>query len=340
MSALNGGSSPSAAPRRARKAVIESDPEDEVDSLAAAPAAAGTAYSMDTDISQLEAPTFTTLDRGPSQKMMELSWDHKVNLIGKKVVNPMIHNCDQCDKPILIYGRMIPCKHVFCHKCATAALNEQSGDTGAARKCPRCKDKVVRVEQAGLGSIYMCNHGGSRYGSNGCRRTYLSQRDLQAHIQHRHIKVNAAPTPVPSATVLPPNVPSAAAITAVTHALAANRNNSKPQQQQAPAPPQQQHPMQPYYSQPPPVASQQRGASNLITVPIQDNSSGQPWQQQSAYTQPPPNYSQQAGPQQQTGGYQYHHHHHHPPSHPPPQYDQGQQWQTSGSARTYYNSRR
>ena len=65
--------------------VIESDPEDEVDSLAAAPAAAGTAYSMDTDISQLEAPTFTTLDRGPSQKMMELSWDHKVNLIGKKV---------------------------------------------------------------------------------------------------------------------------------------------------------------------------------------------------------------------------------------------------------------
>lgn len=339
MSALNGGSPPSVAPRRARKAVIESDPEDEVDSLAAAPAAAGTAYSMDTDISQLEAPTFTTLDRGPSQKMMELSWDHKVNLIGKKVVNPMIHNCDQCDKPILIYGRMIPCKHVFCHKCATAALNEQSGDTGAARKCPRCKDKVVRVEQAGLGSIYMCNHGGSRYGSNGCRRTYLSQRDLQAHIQHRHIKVNAAPTPVPSATVLPPNVPSAAAITAVTHALAANRNNSKPQQQ-APAPPQQQHPMQPYYSQPPPVASQQRGASNLITVPIQDNSSGQPWQQQSAYTQPPPNYSQQAGPQQQTGGYQYHHHHHHPPSHPPPQYDQGQQWQTSGSARTYYNSRR
>ena len=42
-------------------------------------------YTMDTDISQLEAPTFTTLDRGPSQTMIDLTWDHKVNLIGKNV---------------------------------------------------------------------------------------------------------------------------------------------------------------------------------------------------------------------------------------------------------------
>ena len=95
-----------------------------------------------------------------------------------QVVNPMIHCCDQCLKPILIYGRMIPCKHVFCFNCA----NSQ------AAKCNRCGDKVTRVEPVGLGSIYMCSHGGSRYGHNGCRRTYLSQRDLQAHIQHRHVK--------------------------------------------------------------------------------------------------------------------------------------------------------
>ena len=42
----------------------------------------------------------------------------QVNLVGKKVLNPMIHCCDQCLKPILIYGRMIPCKHVFCLGCA------------------------------------------------------------------------------------------------------------------------------------------------------------------------------------------------------------------------------
>ena len=41
---------------------------------------------MDTDISQLEAPTFTTLaDRGPSQAMLNLQWHHTANLIGKKV---------------------------------------------------------------------------------------------------------------------------------------------------------------------------------------------------------------------------------------------------------------
>ena len=32
--------------------------------------------------------------------------------------------------------------------------------------------------------IVLCRHG--RYGNNGCRRTYLSSRDLQAHIAHRH----------------------------------------------------------------------------------------------------------------------------------------------------------
>lgn len=42
----------------------------------------------------------------------------------------------------------------------------------------------------------MCTHGGTRYGSSGCRRTYLSQRDLQAHINHRHVS-NAITTPQP-----------------------------------------------------------------------------------------------------------------------------------------------
>ncbi len=81
--------------------VIDSDPEDE-----AMPSASGAetadpigstsplptgqsgplSYNMDTDISQLEAPTFTTLDRAPSQPMLSLQWDHTANLIGKKVL--------------------------------------------------------------------------------------------------------------------------------------------------------------------------------------------------------------------------------------------------------------
>jgi E3 ubiquitin-protein ligase Hakai len=137
-----------------------------------------------TELSQLEpleTPSFTTMTRNVPQVMLRLNWDHKVNLIGEKVLNPMIYCCDQCEKPILIYGRMIQCKHVFCLTCAR---------TEAVLKiCPRCKEKVVRVEQTGLGTVFMCTHGGTRYGKTGCRRTYLSQRDLQAHINHRHVMI-------------------------------------------------------------------------------------------------------------------------------------------------------
>ena len=38
----------------------------------------GSNFDMETDISQLEAPTFTTLDRNPHTAMLHLQWDHKV----------------------------------------------------------------------------------------------------------------------------------------------------------------------------------------------------------------------------------------------------------------------
>ncbi|KAK7024219.1 Zinc ion binding [Halocaridina rubra] len=133
-------------------------------------------YDQDCDISSLEAPTFTTLDRGPPAPMLRLTWDHPVNLIGEKVLSPRIHICDACNKPILIYGRMIPCKHVFCLCCARRE----------DRVCARCGDRVVRVEQTGLGTVFMCTY---TINKAVCKRTYLSQRDLQAHIDHRHMKV-------------------------------------------------------------------------------------------------------------------------------------------------------
>uniref|UniRef100_A0A182NIW3 RING-type E3 ubiquitin transferase n=1 Tax=Anopheles dirus TaxID=7168 RepID=A0A182NIW3_9DIPT len=111
---------------------------------------------METDISQLEAPTFTTISRGSPETMLRLNWNHKVNLIGQKVLNPMIYCCDQCDNPILIYGRMIPCKHVFCLRCARSET---------LKVCPRCKEKVSRVDQTRLGTVFMCTHGGTQYGN-------------------------------------------------------------------------------------------------------------------------------------------------------------------------------
>lgn len=65
------------------------------------------AVDLEADISQLQAPTFTTINRGPPEPMLHLSWNLPVNLIGEKVLNPMIHCCDKCLKPILIYGRLV-----------------------------------------------------------------------------------------------------------------------------------------------------------------------------------------------------------------------------------------
>lgn len=48
----------------------------------------------------------------------------------------------------------------------------------------RCNDAVIRIEQSALGTVFVCRFGGSKHGVNGCRRTYLSQRDLQVCSYH------------------------------------------------------------------------------------------------------------------------------------------------------------
>lgn len=195
---------------------------------------------MEADISQLEAPTFTTLNRGPPEPMLRLRWDHRVSLIGEKVLNPMIHCCDKCLKPILIYGRMIPCKHVFCLQCG----REEE------KACPRCLEPVTRVEQTGLGTVFMCTHGGTRYGHSGCRRTYLSQRDLQAHINHRH--TSGADDAAPGgkvATIVTPQEPRPRKIPQTT-----SQNDPRGETSSMPY-------------------RNQTQRSNLITVPIQEDQS-------------------------------------------------------------------
>ncbi len=67
----------------------------------------------------------------------------------------------------------IPCKHVFCFHCADK-------NAGAA-VCPRCHDEAFKIEKCSLGTVFMCK-------TESCKRTYLSQRDLEAHIKHRHVR--------------------------------------------------------------------------------------------------------------------------------------------------------
>ncbi|CAG0893494.1 unnamed protein product [Darwinula stevensoni] len=238
----------------------------------------GSIIEMD-DVLLEEVASFSMLDRGKiTEAMKALSWDHRINLIGEKVLNPMIHCCGKCFRPILIYGRMascfqsfllIPCKHVFCLACSQKEKHF----------CGRCKEKVDRIEHAGLGSIYMCTHGGTRYGTSGCRRTYMSPRDLQAHFNHRHVRSNrdpststSRPPPQPSSLSKTESKPSPADMTSAA-AAAVTATAPRMDPRNAPPPTAYHHPMHHYPSpqQPSPIPVLTSRTSNLITVPIQDS---------------------------------------------------------------------
>ncbi|KPM07552.1 hypothetical protein QR98_0060490 [Sarcoptes scabiei] len=107
----------------------------------------------------------------PFVQSNKMQWKNRANLVGEKILNPSIHICEECSKPILIYGRMIPCKHVFCYECANKSQTE----------CLRCSEEIFKIEKCNLGTVFICRN-------ETCKRTYLSQRDLEAHIKHRHVR--------------------------------------------------------------------------------------------------------------------------------------------------------
>lgn len=121
----------------------------------------------------------------------------------------------------------------------------------------------------------MCTHGGTRYGSTGCRRTYLSQRDLQAHINHRHVSSISQPEPMmdEKPSIRPKGNDPRGPLTIATNMR----------------------------QRPNPIQPTGGIRTNLITVPIQDSSpivheaTGPPQTYYNQY-QPNPTYSQSLPP--------------------------------------------
>ncbi|XP_077450568.1 E3 ubiquitin-protein ligase Hakai [Stigmatopora argus] len=203
-----------------------------------------------------------------------LFWDYKLNLIGERDEVP-IHFCDKCGLPIQLYGRMIPCKHVFCYECAL--LHEKKGE----KMCPgltmySCTDLVQRIEQCQRGSLYMCSV------VSGCKRTYLSQRDLQAHVNHRHLRSAKSSSGRQEPVHLPPTSEVPERFRVPPPHVTKNHVH---------LPNQHPHGGHDPYGQPPPPGPHEgppetyriatvttRKHSNLITVPIQDDSSSGPAQ--------------------------------------------------------------
>ena len=64
---------------------------------------------------------------------------------------------------------MIPCKHAFCYACAILHGKEGS------KMFPGCSNPVERIEKHTQGSLFMCGT------VQGCKRSCLSRRDLKAH---------------------------------------------------------------------------------------------------------------------------------------------------------------
>ncbi|KAJ3611976.1 hypothetical protein NHX12_020255 [Muraenolepis orangiensis] len=279
----------------------------------------------------------------------QMFWDYKLNLIGEKDDIP-VHFCDKCGLPINLYGRMIPCKHVFCYECAL--LHEKKGD----KMCPgltmySCTDQVQRIEQCQRGSLYMCSIVQS------CKRTYLSQRDLQAHVNHRHMRAAkaAAAAGRPEALHLPPADLSDRFRLPPPH-LAKNHGHPPGQLQHGghdpygPPPPAS-------HDAPPPASAlgpetfriatvTTRKHSNLITVPIQDDSSGRdPLAGGPGPAQPPPHHHPGDYPAQPPVVSHSHHmmappqQHYGPPPPPPPPINHPMQHapQGSGTPHMVYN---
>jgi len=148
---------------------------------------------MDTDYGEEEVVENPTLkaayNLAPLHQNQPLRWDHKVDLLGEKIYDKVIHLCELCELPILVYGRMLPCKHIFCFDCARKC----------EKTCKRCAKNVAKVEKSALGTVFVCSHGAPKHNPLGCRRTYLSQRDLQSHIAHRHLEPKPDPKPTPAA---------------------------------------------------------------------------------------------------------------------------------------------
>ena len=119
--------------------------------------------------------------RNESESVENLFWDFKINILGKKD-ETIIHFCDKCELPIRIYGRMIPCKHALCYTCAILHGKERD------MMCPACGNSVQKIQKHSQGSVFVCST------VQGCKRSYLSQRDLEAHINFRHVRAgNSVP---------------------------------------------------------------------------------------------------------------------------------------------------
>eukprot|EP00668_Euglena_longa_P047140 GGOE01062949.1.p1 GENE.GGOE01062949.1~~GGOE01062949.1.p1 ORF type:complete len:244 (+),score=9.09 GGOE01062949.1:55-786(+) len=87
-----------------------------------------------------------------------------------------LHCCSKCEKPIVVFGRLMDCKHAFCETCALIAKNES---------CFTCGESVREVHPFSIekGDVSICEFADSK---GVCQRIYMTPEDLLEHQRLRN----------------------------------------------------------------------------------------------------------------------------------------------------------
>ncbi|XP_071689620.1 E3 ubiquitin-protein ligase HAKAI homolog [Rutidosis leptorrhynchoides] len=87
----------------------------------------------------------------------------------RRQLGERVHFCVQCDFPIAIYGRLIPCGHVFCLDCARSDSI-----------CYMCDERIQKIQTIKMmDGIFVC-------AAPHCLKSFLKKTDFEAHVHNVH----------------------------------------------------------------------------------------------------------------------------------------------------------
>ncbi|KAF0987086.1 hypothetical protein HZS_750 [Henneguya salminicola] len=145
-------------------------------------------FKLKTDVSKLEKGSeentnkeFVDLFNSVAAETQDYNppSDSEINIKGKVDNDIMIHYCVNCNLPILKYTRLFPCKHPACLACGEELVIKSHS------KCAYCATPISGNEKVPHSQLYCCDVFDEKLQKT-CGKSYLSQRDLSAHISHRH----------------------------------------------------------------------------------------------------------------------------------------------------------
>lgn len=117
-------------------------------------------------------PDHLVLAELPVAKSLGSASGVTVKTVGRRSRRPLgerVHFCVQCDFPIAIYGRLIPCEHAFCLDCARSDSI-----------CYLCDERIQKIQTIKMmEGIFIC-------AAPHCLKSFLKKTDFEAHIYALH----------------------------------------------------------------------------------------------------------------------------------------------------------